>query len=94
MRQDEFHMLTHLYNLEERFGTLSAVDYFKSEEARQSDSKARDMVESGRKSVMDFEPDQLARVVFAAIVIGGKTLHIYLNSFEELHSSKRSQAQA
>jgi hypothetical protein len=43
---------------------------------------------------MDFEPDQLARVVFAAIVIGGKTLTIYLNSFEELHSSKRSQAQA
>ena len=74
MKDDEFCQAEHLFNLEQHFGTQSAVEYFKSEEAREQYSRTRAMVESGRKSIQDMSPDQLARVVFAAIVIGGKTL--------------------
>ena len=74
MQDDEFCLADHLFNLEKHFGTQSAIEYFKSEEARAQYSRTRAMVESGRKSIQDMSPDQLARVVFAAIVIGGKTL--------------------
>ena len=74
MKDDEFCQAEHLFILEKHFGTQSAVEYFKSEEAREQYSRTRAMVESGRKSIQDMTPDQLARVVFAAIVIGGKTL--------------------
>jgi hypothetical protein len=94
MRQEEECQLEHLYNLEKDFGTLSAIDYFRSDDARQPDSTARAMVESGRRYIKHFKPEVLARVVFAAIVIGGKTLTIYLNSFEELQANKRTQPQA
>ena len=74
MQEDEFCLVDHLFNLEKHFGTQSAIKYFKSEEARAQCSRTRAMVEAGRKSIQDMSPDQLARVVFAAIVIGGKTL--------------------
>lgn len=94
MRQEVECQLEHLYNLEKDFGTRSAIDHFRSDEARQPDSTARAMVESGRRYVKLFKPEQLARVVFAAIVIGGKTLTLYLNSFEELQANKRTNPQA
>ena len=74
MQDDEFCLTDHLFNLEKHFGTQSAIKYFKSEEVRSQCNRTRAMVESGRKSIQDMSPDQLARVVFAAIVIGGKTL--------------------
>ena len=83
MLDDEFCLADHLFSLQIHFATRSAIEWLKSTEARLPNSRARAMVESGRKSIQDMDPDQLARVVFAALVIGGKTLQLYLNSFEE-----------
>ena len=93
MEDDEFCLADHLFSLEKHFATRSAIEWLKSQEARKPDSRTRAMVESGRKSIQDMTPDQLARVVFAAIIIGGKTLRLYLNSFEEYEKSKRGTAQ-
>ena len=51
MLDDEFCLADHLFSLQIHFATRSAIEWLKSEEARSPNSRARAMVESGRKSI-------------------------------------------
>ena len=46
------------------------------------------MVESGRNWSREFHEIDLARVLYAAIALGGSTLNLYLGALEELDTKK------
>ena len=67
-----------LLELVEHFDSPSAVNYFRSGDAREKASIARNLLESGREWVHQLKEAELAKLLFAAIVNGGDTLHKYL----------------
>ena len=71
-------MHTALLELVEHFDSPSAVNFFRSTDARAKNSIARVLLESGREWAHDLKEAELVKVIFAAIVIGGETLHKYL----------------
>ena len=75
-------MYDHLYNLQEYFETPSALKFFRSNEARKEPSKARSLVESGLGWAKEMPEESLARILYAAIVLGGSTLKVYLRAME------------
>jgi len=68
-----------LLELVEHFESLSAIKLFRSTDARAKDSMARALLESGRDWAHQLNEFDLARVLFASIIIGAGTLHKYLN---------------
>ena len=86
---DECGLLVALIDLVEHFGTPSAVNFFKSTEARKEGSKARKLVESGREWIKERPEEEQARIVFAAILLGGKTLTLFTNALQDPEIKKR-----
>ena len=78
MKEDPLCMHACLLELVEHFDSPSAIEFFRSADARAQNSIARALLESGRDWVHQLKEDDLARVLFIAIVIGGDTLHKYL----------------
>lgn len=58
----------------DHFPTQSALKFFRSTEVRENKSTGRLIVESGRRWAKELKEDQLAKVLFAAIAIGGSSL--------------------
>ena len=71
-----------LLDLYEDFDTPSAVAYFKSMEDQQDESNARLLIESARDWTGEMKEDQIAKVLFAALLIGGKTLSKFDRPFK------------
>ena len=69
-----------LLELVEHFDSPGAIKFFRSADARAPNSIARALLESGREWVHQLKEDDLTKVLFAAIVIGGDTLHMYLKA--------------
>ena len=90
MSQDICSLYDHLTTLVKHFETPSAVTFFRSTEAKQNQSKARNMVESGVRFANQMQEDNLARVIFAAIIIGGSTLTKFINVVKEIDQNKTS----
>jgi hypothetical protein len=51
--------------------------YLQSPEARKEDSRIRRVIESGEHFMMNNEPDAISGVLFASIMLAGKTLTLY-----------------
>ena len=83
MSQDPLCMYDHLGELVKHFESPSAVKFFRSTDARSENSKPRALLESGRDWANQMKEDELARVLFASIIIGGGTLHKYLKVMED-----------
>ena len=90
MSQDLCSLYDHLTNLVMHFETPSAVTFFRSTEAKQKPSRARDMVESGVRFANQIQEDNLARVIFVAILLGGSTLSKFINVVKEIDQNKTS----
>ena len=90
MSQDECALYDHLSSLVEHFETPSAVNFFKSTEAKQKPIRARDMVESGVRFANQIQEENLARGIFAAILLGGSTLTKFINVVKEIDHTKTS----
>ena len=88
MSQDVCALYDHLTILVKHFETPSAVTFFKSTEAKQKPSRARDMVESGVRFANQIPEENLARVIFAAILLGGSTLTKFINVVKEIDHNK------
>ena len=88
MSQDICSLYDHLSNLVMHFETPSAVTFFRSTEAKQKPSRARDTVESGVRFANQIQEENLARVIFAAILLGGSTLIKFLNVVKEIDQNK------
>ena len=68
------------------FETKSAFEFFKSAAARAPNSQARVLIENGRSWIQEMLEVELARLLFAALALGGTTLSKYLkwnNGFTE-----------
>ena len=89
MSQDPFEMYMHLLQLVEHFDAPTAMDFFKSEEARVQSSKARALVESAHGWIGELSEVNLARVLFAAVGLGGSTLTLYAKWAEGLENKKQ-----
>ena len=89
MSQDASTLYFNLNQLVDHFETPSAVEYFKSEEARKQDSKARLLIESGRDWILDMKDVVTAKVLFAAILLGGKTLLVYRDCLLNMAENKQ-----
>ena len=74
MKKDSLCLYDHLIELLEDFESPSAIKYFQSKDARASKSLARDLLESGQGWAHQLKEDNLARVLFASIIIGGQDL--------------------
>ena len=83
MSQDPLCLYDHLGELVEHFESLSAVQFFRSTNARSENSKPRTLLESGRDWAHQMKEENLAKVIFASIIIGGNTLNKYLNVMED-----------
>ena len=83
MKQDPLCLYDRLIELVEHFESPSAVQFFRSTDARSEKSKQRALLESGRDWAKQLKEDDLARVIFASIVIGGGTLRKYLNVMDD-----------
>ncbi len=83
MSQDPLCMYDHLNELVKHFEAPSAVKFFRSTNARLEKSKPHLLLESGRDWANQMKEDDLARVLFASIIIGGGTLHKYLRVMED-----------
>ena len=68
-------MYDSLIILLDHFPSQSAVRFFRSSDMRQSKSQGRLLIESARRWAKELKEDQLAKVLFAAIIIGGSTLN-------------------
>ena len=88
MSQDICSLYDHLTTLVMHFETPSAVTFFRSTEAKQKPSRARDMVESGVRFANQIPEDNLARVIFAAILLGESTLSKFINVVKEIDQNK------
>ena len=88
MSQDTLCMYDHLVELCKHFETPSAVQFFRSPGARESQSRARNLVEAGRGWIRELKEEDAARVLFAAIVLGGATLSHYLKAMEGIERKK------
>ncbi len=71
MSQDPVQLYVHLMELVDYFDTSSALKFFKSEEARAQNSKARALVGNGAEWAAELSEHQLAKLLFAAIALGG-----------------------
>jgi hypothetical protein len=89
MSQDPLNMYTHLLELVEHLDSSSAMEFFKSEGAREPSSKARALIESGQDWVREFSEVDLAKVLFAALGLGGSTLRCYSKWASELEPRKQ-----
>ena len=83
MSQEVLCMYDHLCELLKYFETPSALKFLKSNEARKENSKARSLVESGLGWAKEMKEEDLAIVIYAAIILGGTTLAIYLKVMED-----------
>ena len=90
MSQDVCSLYDPLTTLVKHFETPSAVTFFRSTEAKQKPSRARDMVESGVRFANQIQEENLARVIFAAILLGGSTLTKFINVVKEIDQNKPS----
>ena len=88
MSQDTLCMYDHLVELCQDFETPSAVQFFRSPGARESQSRARNLVEAGQGWIRELKEEDAARVLFAAIVLGGATLSHYLKAMEGIEKKK------
>ena len=88
MSQNDVSLYFMLDTLSEHFDKPNTVAFFRSEEARAVTSKARRMVEAGRPWSEEMNEDTLAKVIFAAIIIGGKTLEAYKDVLINFTDSK------
>ena len=62
--------------------------FFRSTDARKDSSKARALIESARHWNKEMPEQNFARVLYAAIILGGSTLTLYINSVMELDQSR------
>ncbi len=90
MSQDPCSLYDHLTTLVKHFESPSAVTFFRSTEAKQKPSRACDMVESGVRFANQITEDNLARVIFAAILLGGSTLTKFLTVIKDIDQNKTS----
>lgn len=74
LSQDIDYMFDHCRQLLNHFDSPSAVAYLKSGEARNPKSKARTLIESARDWITQLKSVDCARILFAAIMLGGTTL--------------------
>ena len=66
------------------FEQESVVSYLRSEEAQKSDSLARGLIESSKEFFGNLMEDNPARVLFAALSLGGRTLILLKDSIKDL----------
>ena len=83
MSQDDLAMYFHLHNLVEYFGDFSAVSFFRSDLSRNQGSKARQIVESGSAWLTEMKEEEVAGVLFVAILLGEKTLLQYVRALKD-----------
>ena len=57
--------------------SASAQTYLRSEEALKSDSSIRRVIESGLERLAALEPGQIAKIIFAALLLSGSTFELY-----------------
>ena len=76
-------MYDHLCELQKYFETPSALKFLKSNDSRKQNSKARSLVESGLAWAKEMKEEDLSCVIYAAIILGGTTLDIYLKVMED-----------
>lgn len=79
---DEFMVYSCLLDLCGHFDNPSAVDFFKSEAARKQNTQARILIESASDWTDEMKEDELAKVLFAALVLGGDTLSKFRDAFK------------
>ena len=70
-------MFDHLLQLANKIDSQSAIEFFRSKEARQPKSMARSVVESGIKGIRDLSDEFIPKLIFASILLGGSTLDKY-----------------
>jgi hypothetical protein len=64
-----------LIDIVDQLNQVGQQFYLKSEEAEAKVSLIRKEVESGIDSLGNFESDQLAKLIFASILLSGQTLY-------------------
>ena len=62
----------------------SAQTYLKSEEAIKKDSSIRKVIESGLIGLADLQCEEIAKLIFAAIVLSGSTLELFKAAMKNL----------
>lgn len=66
-----------LIAINDELDSAEAQLYLQSDEAREKDSRIRRVVESGLVGLRDLKNEQIAKLVFAAILISGSTLEMF-----------------
>ena len=91
MSQDNFFWFSHLTTFLPDLESSSAAEYFASEAALESGSTARALVESGRTMLHNLDADDVGKILFAAVLLGGTTLSTYLKVMTEFKPDKRTK---
>ena len=93
MLTDECCLYDHLMELVPHFESASALAYFRSPQAREASSTPRNLINCGRGWVMELTEVDLARVLFAAIALGGSTLALYRDCLGNVEAKKQEAVQ-
>ena len=90
-KDDESLMYAVLLELYPYFSTPKAVAHFKSAEAQTNNSDTRKIVESARDWTGEMSEDHVAKVFFAALLLGGKTLRKLRFSIEYFERNRKKE---
>ena len=93
LSQDDFVNYSILVDVADQLCSESAVAYLRTKPARKSNSTIREVLMSGVDFLENLDYGQVAKILFAAILVGEQMLIKYQDALEELSNAKKFPAQ-